>query len=88
MIAFAPRTDQNMPACLSREPITVFTSGFNDTGTDKQVLSKELGKEHALGVLIEVGRLYAEDFLDRRRKYNAARTCRTTTPIRKVTSER
>jgi hypothetical protein len=44
-----------------------FARGFNDTGTDKQVLSAELGITHSLGVVLEVSRLDAKDFGERRR---------------------
>jgi hypothetical protein len=55
MTASAPRTVQDMPGRLRREPI--LASGFDHTGAYEEILIAEVGTAHALGIPFEVVRL-------------------------------
>ncbi len=53
-MALAPRTVQNIPDCLRREPMTVLQPASNDAGADKQMLATEFGIAPALGISLKV----------------------------------
>jgi hypothetical protein len=54
MMALAPRTVQNMPERLSREPITVLHPASITPEPNKQILLAEFGIAHSFGVPFEV----------------------------------
>jgi hypothetical protein len=53
-MALAPRTDQNMPDCLRREPITALHPASMTPEPTNQVLAAKPGVAHALGIPLKV----------------------------------
>jgi hypothetical protein len=60
-MALAPRTVQNMPDCLRRDPTTVFTCSVDRPGAEEHTLIAELGIVHALSVALETVSFVAEN---------------------------
>ena len=69
-MAFAARTVQNMPDCLSREPITVLHPASINYGTNEQRLSSEAWITHPLCVAFEVLGFVEREF----RQFGGGRT--------------
>lgn len=53
-MALAPRTVQNMPDCLRREPTTALHPGFDNIRADKEMLAAELCVAHAGCIFLKV----------------------------------